>query len=224
MSSGIQWDQTTFPILDSRNDIAGMQAALDPWRFYLTRTLTSDPGNVFLYSEGSINVVGEVIRRASGLRLDDFADRYLFGPLGITGAWWYSPRPDIGWVWASGDLRLRPRDMARFGQMYLRGGSWDGTRIVSTDWVRASTRRRFTLPQTYQGDTGYGYAWWQPNPLHGVDAYAARGWGGQEIEVLPAFDLVVAVTAGAYYQEPIMWPHALIERYVLPAMESADAG
>ena len=57
-----------------------------------------------------------------------------------------------------------------------------------------------------------------------MDACAARGWGGQEIEVLPEFDLVVAVTAGAYYQEPIMWPHTLIERYVLPAMESADAG
>lgn len=224
MSAGIQWDQTTFPILDPRNDIAGMQSAGDPWAFYLRRPLVNEPGTVFLYSEGSINVVGEVIRRASGLRLDEFADRYLFKPLGVAEAWWYVPRPDLGWVWASGDLRLRPRDMAKFGQMYLQGGSWGGSRIVSSEWVSRSTQRRFAFPQTYQGDTGYGYAWWQPNRLHGAQAYAARGWGGQEIEVLPQFDLVVVVTGGAYYQPPAMWPHALVEEYVLPALQPLARG
>jgi CubicO group peptidase (beta-lactamase class C family) len=217
MSSGLQWDQTTYPILDSRNDIARMQRASDPWQFYLSRPLVSTPGSRFLYSEGSINVVGEVIKRASGLRLDHFAEQYLFEPLGIEQHWWAVIRSDIGFVWASGDLRLRPRDMARFGQLYLQGGEWHGQQIVPQQWVEASVVARFTFPETPYGDVGYGYAWWVPNQAHGPGAFAARGWGNQEIIVIPEHEMVVAVTGGAYYEYPFMFPHEIIEEWVLPS-------
>ena len=217
MSSGLLWDQTTYPILDPRNDIAGIQRAADPWRFYLSRPQMTAPGTTFLYSEASINVVGEVIKRTSGMRLDQFAQQYLFEPLGIQRHWWFVVRPDIGFVWASGDLRLRPRDMAKFGQLYLQGGEWQGQQVVPWEWIEASVTPRFTFSETYQGDVGYGYAWWIPNEAHGAGAFAARGWGGQEIVVMPRWDMVVAVTGGAYYDEPIMRPHTMIESYVLPA-------
>ncbi len=221
MSSGLRWDQTTYPLLDSRNDIGGMQRAWDPWTFYFSRPVVTAPGTTFLYSEGSLNVVGEVIKRTSGLRLDEFARQYLFGPLGIEPSYWYLVRSDIGWVWASGDLRLRPRDMAKLGQLYLQGGSWGGQQIVPRDWVDSSVTARFTFAETYQGDVGYGYAWWMPSAADGPGAFAARGWGGQEIEVIPARELVVAVTAGAYYDPPLIWPHQLVLRYVLPSFGDA---
>jgi CubicO group peptidase (beta-lactamase class C family) len=217
MSSGLQWDQTTYPILDSRNDIAGIQRAADPWRFYLSRPLVTAPGTQFLYSEASINVVGEVIKRTGGLRLDQFAQQYLFEPLGIQQHWWFVVRPAIGFVWASADLRLRPRDMAKFGQLYLQGGEWQGEQVVPQEWIEASVTARFTFSETRQGDVGYGYAWWIPNEAHAAGAFAARGWGAQEIVVIPERDMVVAVTGGAYYDDPIMWPHELIEGYILPA-------
>jgi len=70
MSSGLEWDQISYATLDPRNDIAVFQRAPNPWEEYLGRPLITYPGDAFLYSEGSINVLGEVIRRASGLRLD----------------------------------------------------------------------------------------------------------------------------------------------------------
>ena len=100
MSAGLEWDQTTYPILDPRNDIHNIQAAENPWEWYLSKPLVTTPGEVFLYSEGCLNVVGEVIERASGRDLDDFSGQFLFGPLGIDEFSWGTgvgtPRLGVG--------------------------------------------------------------------------------------------------------------------------------
>lgn len=223
MSSGLEWDQTTYPILDERNDIARIQRADNPWEWYLGRPLVTAPGEEFLYSEGCINVVGEIIKRASGIRLDQFAEQFLFTPLGINRHWWYLVRGDIGWIWASGDLRQHPRNMAKFGQLYLQKGNWNGQQIVPREWVNQSAKKHFnfSIPLWNQqwGLVGYGYAWWIKNSDYGEGAFCAFGWGDQFIMVLPAYDLVAVFTGGSYYQDPILSSHEMMIEYIIPALQ-----
>jgi len=223
MSSGLQWDQTTYPILDDRNDIALIQRASNPWEMYLSRPMDTVPGEAFLYSEGSINVVGEIIKRASNIRLDHFAEQFLFTPLGIDRHWWYLVRPDTGWIWASGDLRQLPRDMAKFGQLYLQKGKWNGQQIIPPEWVNLAAKKHFTFSPPFEGLqwglVGYGYAWWIKSSEYGTGAFAAWGWGDQFIMVLPAFDLVAVFTGGSYYQDPILSSHDIMIEYILPALD-----
>jgi CubicO group peptidase (beta-lactamase class C family) len=223
MSSGLQWDQTTYYLLDERNDIAQMQHADNPWEMYLSRPLVTVPGETFLYSEGSINLIGEVIRRASGIRLDRFAEQYLFNPLGIQQHWWYLVNEDIGFIWASGDLRQRPRDMARFGLLYLREGQWNGQQLIPRQWVERSAQKYFTFTPPFWsldwGLVGYGYAWWIKSSEYGRGAYCAVGWGDQCIMVIPEHDLVTVFTAGAYDRDPILSSHDLMVRYILPSLQ-----
>ncbi|MCK4943929.1 MAG: serine hydrolase, partial [Candidatus Aminicenantes bacterium] len=222
MSSGLRWDQTTYPILDDRNDIALMQGATNPWEMYLSRPLDTVPGEEFLYSEGSINVVGEIIKRVSGIRLDHFAKQYLFTPLAIDRHWWFLVKPDIGFIWASGDLRQSPRDMAKFGQLYLQDGQWNGERILSKEWVNATAEKYFTFTVPFwsleYGLVGYGYAWWIKSSGYGEGAFAASGWGDQYIIVMPAFDLVAVFTGGSYYQSPVLSSHKMMLQYILQAL------
>ena len=221
MSSGLRWDQMTYPILDARNDIAVFQRAPDPWEEYLSRPLLTTPGSYFLYSEGSINIVGEVIRRASGQRLDVFAAEYLFRPLDVEQQGWAVIRPELAFVWASGDLQLSPRSMAKLGQLYLNGGRWSGRSVVSQAWLDAASAQRFSTESTRRTSWdrfGYGYAWWLAAGAWGEGAVAASGWGHQWIVAMPEFDMVAAFTGGAYWETPPTTFHDLMIEHIRPAI------
>jgi CubicO group peptidase (beta-lactamase class C family) len=144
--------------------------------------------------------------------MDDFAAQHLFPPLGITNYQWDYINPDM--VHASGNLKLRPRDMAKFGALYLNGGVWNDERIVSEAWVEVSTAKH--VSPSWGG--GYGYQWWQQTYQVGstsVDSFYAAGWGGQRITVFPSLDMVVVFTGGNYVQEEPV--DEIIARYILPA-------
>lgn len=224
MSSGLRWDQTRYPIDHENNDIMKMKNASNPWEMYLSRPLSARPGEKFLYSEASINVVGEIIRRTSGKRLDRFATQYLFEPLGIDRSWWALVNPRLHWIWASGDLRQRPRDMAKFGQLYLQGGKWQGEQIIPKEWIESTvqTRFRFSIPfwSLQWGLVAYGYAWWMKDDSYGPGAFCASGLGDQYIIVMPAHDMVVVFTRGSYHaDQPPKHSHQIMLEYILPAIE-----
>jgi len=214
MSAGLQWDEWTYPIGDMRNDITRwFRFDGDLLRFVLERPMVADPGAEFTYNGGLTNVLGEVIRRASGLRLDQFSDTYLFAPLGITDYSWYILRP--GFVYASGDLSLRPRDAAKLGQLYLQDGMWNGERILSSGWVQASASPAFTMTER-SGHIGYSYGWWPKSSTYGLGAFAASGWGEQAIIVMPEFDMVAVFTGGSYWEDPLIGSHGMTVGFVLP--------
>ncbi len=89
--------------------------ASDPMRFILSKELVKTPGTFFEYANCNTNLIGEIVHRATNLRLDKFCDSLLFSKLGITVYQWQKIKPEI--VFTSGDLMLRPRDMAKFGQL-----------------------------------------------------------------------------------------------------------
>jgi CubicO group peptidase (beta-lactamase class C family) len=216
MSAGLQWDEWSYSLSDPRNDLTQwFRYTGDLVRFVLERPMVADPGALFTYNGGLTNVLGEAIRRASGLRLDRFSEDYLFTPLGITDLSWYLIRPDF--VYASGDVSLRPRDLAKLGRLYLRGGLWNGSRILSPEWVALSATPVFSM-QPWPGFAGYSYGWWPRTGIYGAGAFAAEGWGGQALIVMPEFDALAVFTGGSYWESPLLSPHRMMEAYVLPAL------
>jgi CubicO group peptidase (beta-lactamase class C family) len=225
MTSGLEWDESSYSLRDSRNDLTAWlnlarTTSEDPVRAVFERPMVATPGTVLNYGGGNTNVVGKAIQEASGLRLDAFAREYLFAPMGIEDVWWWVLREDF--VYASGDLTLRPRDMAKVGLMYLNGGMWRGQRVLSPAWVEASASAYSSFSEgdpVYggYGSVGYSYGWWVKSGDYGPGAYDASGWGGQRIIVLPELDMVVALTGGAYWEPAFMTPHEIMVDYVLPS-------
>ena len=195
MSLGLQWVEA-IPSNEGNHDEGRMHMARDPCRYVLGLPVTAPAGREFFYNTGALTLVSAIMRKATGRPLDEFARAELFKPLGITEMEWIRVKGDSD---AGGGLRLRPRDMAKIGQLVLAGGSWNGRQIVSKAWIDASTTRKIDINNRYS----YGYLWWLGHsPVNGreIGWAAALGRGGQSIRIVPELDLVVVVTAG-YYQD-----------------------
>lgn len=221
MSSGLEWDDETYPYEDPRNDIYQLFSRSDPIRYILSKDLIEVPGSTFAYRNCNTNLLGEIIRRATGSRIDDFADENLFGYLGITDREWQMLRNDV--VFCSGDLRLRPRDMAKFGLLFLNGGIWNNEQIISNGWIDISTQTHFNpniFTNNFPWADGYGYQWWIWEDINGTefDAYFASGWGGQWIVAWPSENMVIVSTAGNYYTEISVPLETIITDYILPSV------
>jgi CubicO group peptidase (beta-lactamase class C family) len=234
MTGGLSWDEWTYPYTDARNDILRMLYSKDPFRFVLERPVVTRPGTRFLYHSGISLVLGEIIHKASGLRADKFAERYLFAPLGISDYSWETF--SNGTVNTGGGLWLRPRDMAKVGPLYLNGGHWQGKQIVSGELVKESTKQQapthaywfewwpFTWGYSFLHKAPlihfeYGYQWWLRSfPVRGrkIATYSAEGRGGQFIFLVPEFQMVAVFTG---WNDNASWdlPLDMLQRYILPA-------
>lgn len=158
----------------------------DDWiQFTLSRPSDAAPGDKWVYNDGASHLLSGVIRRATGLHLDAYAEEHLFDPLRITDYYW--KKTPSGYADAEGGLYLDAEDLARIGQLYLQDGTWNGRRILAEGWVDAATTEH--VERVDDSDWGYGYQWWVRD-RRGVEIWAGRGFGGQLLYVLPAYDLV----------------------------------
>jgi CubicO group peptidase (beta-lactamase class C family) len=177
------------------NDEERMKAAPDARRYVLGLPMNAPAGQDFFYNTGALVLVSAAVRKATGRTLDEFARATLLEPLGITNVEWF--RVKGGDSDAGSGLRLRPRDMAKIGQLVLAGGRWNDRQIVSKAWIDASITPYIDGIGAYF----YGYLWWLGRSLlkgHEVHWAAAYGRGGQSIHIVPELDLVIVVTAGFY--------------------------
>ena len=191
MAHGTDWDERSLPLSNPRNSIRAMTNSKDWIHFILDHKLVEPPGARFNYAGGMTVLLGEIVSRASGLDLDGFAKRYLFQPMGIYIEGWHRSR--LGVVNCQGGLLLRPRDMAKIGQMMLDKGIWMGNRIISEAWVDASLQNLVTA----EAGWGYGYQWRLGQALVDdrlIDLFFAAGRGGQHIIVVPSLRLVAVFT------------------------------
>ncbi len=232
LTSGLQWNEVELWFRDPQFDLVQLFVVPDPIAYILSKPAVQEPGTRWYYSGGDVTLLGEMIRKSSGLRMDAFAARYLMAPLGITDYEWDHLNPDI--IHASGNLKLRPRDMAKFGQLFLDGGTWKNQRIISKAWTEKSTAPAVELPKdsllklvapeyrSWARNAGnrYGYLWWIKTYCTAsgcVDAYLADGWGGQRIIIFPTLNMVVVFTGGNYATpEPV---HEMVCEYILPAVQ-----
>jgi CubicO group peptidase (beta-lactamase class C family) len=195
MSSGLEWHEMLSPGLG--NNETRLYWDFRPLRYVLARQQVAPPGRVFNYSGGSTALLAEIVERATGKRLLDYARDRLFQPLGID-RWQWVASP-YGRPLAFAGLRLTPRDLMKTGRMLLDGGRWNGRQVVPQGWVRQALKAHVA---TGDGPApGYGYQFWTGEVAHGGRslAYAvAIGNGGQRLFLVPDLDLAVAITAGAY--------------------------
>jgi CubicO group peptidase (beta-lactamase class C family) len=214
MTSGQQWNEQSISIKDRNNDLIHMFRVTDPVEFILSKPVIHKPGIKFYYNGGGTNLLGEVIHFTTGLMLNDFAKKYLFYPLGIDRYKWKFIKPNV--VYASGDLKLRPRDMAKIGYLMLNKGMWKKQQILSEGWIEKSTEPYVQ----FNTNEGYASQWWTKNFVIGdvsVSSFSARGWGGQRIVAFPDLNAVVVFTAGNYDTvDPI---NEMIYRYVIPSVK-----
>lgn len=165
--------------------------------------VTSEPGTAAIYCSGGVAVAGRMVENATGETLPDYAEAHLFVPMGIRRADWRWNYTLSNSNTEFSQIHLRPRDMLKLGLLYAEDGVWDGRRLLSSDWVKASL-----AAQSSVDETGYGYFWWRPwinvqtsaGPRQ-VYYNAAQGNGGQKIYLFAQFDMVVVITAGAYNRE-----------------------
>ena len=155
----------------------------------LGRPFVAEPGERMIYSTGSYHILGAVLARVSGRSLLSLAREWLGRPLGIELAGW--TRDPQGFYLGGNNMVLSPLDLFRFGEMWSRGGVWDGRPVVSAAWAQASWVPRTRSP--YSGDA-YGYGWFLAESNNHRIAYA-RGYGGQMLYLVPSLGLTVVVTS-----------------------------
>jgi CubicO group peptidase (beta-lactamase class C family) len=126
MSMGLEWVEAT-PNNEGNNDEERIHMAPDPCRYVLGLAATAPAGQDFCYNTGALTLLSAIIRKVTGRTLDEFARATLFEPMGITGVEWIRVKGDTD---AGGRLRLRPRDMAKIGQLVLAGGRWNDRQVV----------------------------------------------------------------------------------------------
>lgn len=214
MTSGFEWTELGGP------ESAGFQLAYsNDWiEFSLSQPHRTAPGHLFNYSTGNSMLLAPIIKKATGRQASEFASDYLFRPLGITNYEWDTQsefwtktqsgelpgakrpagiaykKPFSDFSNTGSGLRMRPRDLCKFGQLYLNKGRWNDRQLVSENWITKSTRQHF-------GNADYGYHWRLMN-FHGKSCYYATGFGLQRIFIFPSLDLVVVMTQQHYETMP----------------------
>lgn len=213
MSSGLEFHENDIPYEEPENDLFAMYRSDDMWQYVLDRPMEYNPGEHWSYNSGGIELLGGVIEQTTGYSVVEFAEEFLFGPIGIDYyTWWRVPAS--GQYGCGGGLGLRPRDMARFGYLYLNEGNWNGTQVVSSDWVNVSTQMRYDTGGLYN----YGYTWWS---IQGTTFYEATGHYEQKIFVIPEHDIVVVFT-GDIQDEDWHPTDSFVIEYVIPYSEDAN--
>ncbi len=161
-------------------------------QYIFTKHVVADTGSVFLYSDYPPQLINGVLRKVAGQSVQDYASANLFQPLGIDHFMWESSKDGLNY--GAFSLYLRPRDLAKLGQLCLQQGTWNGTELFPATWMDEATRKQAKIEQ-------YGYFFWL-DPSR--NAYLMKGNGGQFVFVAPDKDLVIVYTAFPY-SGPELW-------------------
>ena len=184
-------------------------------RGFLALPVEHAPGSKFVYNSAATYMLSAIVQKRSGKRVLDYLMPRLFAPLGIEGPTWETCPQGIdtgGW-----GLSVKTEDIARFGQLSLQKGHWNGRQVVPQNWVEEATRRHVSngdpaSPSDWS--QGYGYQFWRCRH----EAYRGDGAFGQFCVVMPDQDAVLAITSGTGDMQAILnaaWEH------LLPGMKPA---
>ena len=217
MASGLDCDDNGDEHPGNEDNVTDQDAPPDWYRVILDLKMIRNPGDTAVYCSINPHLAGGVLSRVTRRPLPELMWDLLGEPLQMHN--YLMPLTPLGEGYFGGGNAFTLRDFAKLGQLYLNGGTWNGRRIVSADWVKGTTVPRYRMSRRLR----YGNLWWMIQyPYKGgtVDAYFASGNGGNESLVIPALDLVIAVFGGNY-NEDAGWSMVadLIPNYILPAIE-----
>jgi CubicO group peptidase (beta-lactamase class C family) len=187
-------------------------------RYAITRPMVDVPGGRMQYSTGSSHLLSAILTRATGTSTLAYAREKLARPLGIDIPGWTTDPQGI--YFGGNEMRMTPRDMLTFGEMYRNGGVHEGVQVVPREWIERSwVPRTVSRFNTHR----YGYGWWirqsGPHPV-----YFAWGYGGQYIFIVPDLELTMVTTS-----DPVLpregdhnrAVHRLLDRVVMAAENGA---
>jgi CubicO group peptidase (beta-lactamase class C family) len=207
MTAGLEWHEE-LAYDDPKNSADIMEASRDWAQYVIDQPMANEPGKVFVYNSGATVLLAHIFKKVTGKNIDDYADEHLFKPLGMRFYWKHSPTglPDT-----EGGLYLSAHDLAKIGQLFLKDGMWEGKEIVSAAWIKDSVTPHIVVPG---GDWKYGYQWWmQPIGSSPEDiTWFARGFGGQQLIVLPEYDIVAVFTGWDILPSDEKRPHDQLAR------------
>jgi len=223
MTSGFKWKEIG-SYGSFFNSETQMDISFNPVGYVLSRNITAAPGTQWNYNGGNTQLLAEIIFRKSGMTIDKYAEKYLFGPLGITHYEW------IGLTFkhipaAASGLRLTPRDLMKFGLLYCHEGNWNGKQLVDSAWVRDSFKPFISRPDLSKynlPDGAYGYQFWTFTcSLNGrtFDIAEAKGNGGQSVFFCKSLNLMV-ITTGGNYNKADNNPYVILTKYILPSVRT----
>ena len=227
MRAGLAWNEWDPPYTAPDNQLINFyDNNVDYAKGLLDLPMAVDPGSDFAYNTIASVALGQAVENSIPMALIDFGLNELMLPLGIADIEVLTT--PTGLPNGGAGFYFRTRDIAKFGQLVLGGGVWNGTRIVSEAWILDSMTPRSDIEWTNPADwdwqvEGYAHQWWTGSYDHNgqrLDTWVAWGFGGQWIVAIPALDLVVAVNSHGYNGEDAATNqgHALIRRYVLEAL------
>lgn len=221
MTMGTDWDESSLAYSASRNSETAMDNAPDRYRYILERPVIDAPGAHWTYCGGATALLARAIMKGTGRALHEYARESLFEPLGMGATEWAADR-DGDPIAASG-ARMSTRDLARIGMMMLNGGRVSGRAVVPAEWLARCVTPFVSADELRR----YGYQWfvldiafgepkgWAVGRLERM--WMAQGEGGQRLFIIPALQLVIAVTAGNYEQQDQWIPPTRILREIVLA-------
>lgn len=223
MTLGLEWDESSLFYADPRNSETAMDAAADRYRYVLERRVIDTPGAHWTYCGGATALLARLIARGSSKTLHQFARENLFGPLGMGPTEWATGAD--GEPFAASGARMSVRDLARIGELMRHDGMSGDRTIVPTGWIARCTTPYVSADEMRR----YGYQWflldvafgkpkgWAPGRLERM--WLAMGEGGQRLFVIPALQLVIAITAGNYgHENQWMPPTRVLKEVVLGSL------
>lgn len=187
MKSGLEWNEWTVGYGDPSNDLYKAANSIDPIKYVLDKPMAEEPGQTFNYNGGTANLLSALITEITGQNALAFATANLFEPLGINDVLWNKDR--LGNNLGGAGISMKPRDMAKFGYLYLNNGIWNGQQILTADFCQAAT----TTHTKRTSSTGYGYqSWWTSLS---DNTYYTSGLNGQRILIDPEANIVAVITS-----------------------------
>ena len=222
MRFGFEWDEWSRPYSDPQNGLVMLLEGNIDWaKALLDLPMSNDPGTEFVYNTAGTTAIGQALQNAVGMPMAQFANTYLFYPMQInTADWWRSPTNlPVG---GSG-LFLETRDLAKFGQLYVDGGAWQGQQLISADWIADTVVPRVDISSWATYSEAYGYQFWLDELSYKgqpVETWVTSGYGGQYLFCIPSLDLVVAFTGHNYTNgEGVGNLYLMMRRFILDAID-----
>jgi len=218
MSSGLDADDYT----RERTSLASENhyQPTDDWvKTVLEAPMMNTPNTEANYGSANPFLLGIAMDSVVSGPLELFIDQHLFQKLDISN---YIIQTDLqGTPYFGGGMYLTPKDILKFGELYLAKGKWKGRRIVSKKWV-ANSFKKYRNLENVPDKNGYGYLWWHHTyQVNGkpINSIEARGAGGQYIFVIPELKTVAVITSGNFRNGKTQQPELIFEKSILPYLK-----
>lgn len=219
MSSGLDADDYTRLRTSSASE--GNYQNTQNWtKTIISAEMVHEPNEHANYGSANPHLLGVAMDSVVSEPLEIFIDKNLFEKLEISN--YIIQTDNVGNPYFGGGIYLTPKDMMKFGQLYLQQGIWENEQILSKEWVINSFKNYRNLENVPEKN-GYGYLWWHNTyEVNGnlIESIEARGNGGQYIFVMPKLEMVVVITSANFRNGKFQQPELILEKYILPNIKN----